>query len=116
MFFGYATTLKQSEATAQQNQQIQARAAMDSETCKAHPDQQICILAHQIIENPAQALPQPGETTTVTAAGREVKSFTLNPEGNLVVTYVDGTSGTIGRVTGSEPTITGTEAIAASSK
>lgn len=113
MFFMYAGGLKQSEATAQQNQQIQARAALESDTCKVHPEQQICKLAEQILTHPAQAL-STESSTTVTAAGREVKSFTLNPEGNLVVTYVDGTSGTIGKVTGTEPTPTGTEALAAS--
>lgn len=116
LLFMYIGTIKQSEAVAQQNQQIQAKAAIQSETCRAHPDQEICSLAHQIITNPAEALPAPGQgTTTVTASGREVKSFTLNPQGNLVVTYADGTSGTIGRVTGAEPvTTTGTEALAAS--
>jgi type II secretory pathway pseudopilin PulG len=113
LFFMYVGTIKQDKAVAQQNQQIQAQAAMNSETCKVHPDQQICTLAHQILENPAQALPDPADTsTTVTATGREVKTFTLNKEGNLVVTYADGTSGTIGRVTGSTPS-TGTEALSA---
>jgi len=115
LLFLYVGTIKQSESTAQSNQQVQAVAALDSSTCKAHPDQSMCVLAHQIISDPSKALPDPANTTTVSATGREVKTFTLNPEGNLVVTYTDGTSGTIGRVTGSDPiTTTGTEALAAS--
>jgi len=110
LLFMNVMTIKQSEAVAQQNQQVQAQAILESTACKDHPEQQMCAMAHQSIADPAQAL-SPTDTQAITAAGREVKTFALNKEGNLVVTYTDGSSGTIGRVTGAP---SGTEAVQAS--
>ena len=107
IFSLYLANAKQNETIANQNQQLQAQAAIDSDICQVYPSQSLCVIAREIAEDPSnpvedRQLPngKDGKDGKDGTPGRGVSSFSTNVSGDLIVTYSDGRTQNAGRVLG----------------
>lgn len=112
--FIYLISVKESESVAQSNQQVQSKVIIDSEVCKVYPEQELCTLARTITANPKEAIipkdglnGKDGSNGTNGANGsngvdgRAVSKFDQST-GSLIVTYSDGQTQDLGRITGKD--------------
>lgn len=104
IFSLYLANAKQNETIANQNQQLQAQAAIDSDICQVYPSQSLCVIAREIAQDPTNPVTerevQNGSNGKDGTPGRGVSSFTTNASGDLIVTYTDGKTQNAGRVLG----------------
>lgn len=122
VFVVYLGNAKQNESIATQNQQIQAQAAIDSDICRVYPDQNLCIIAREITQDPSTPVSardgkdgKDGKDGDQGIQGRGVSTFTVNNAGDLIVSYSDGKTENVGRVVGQDgaPGIDGRGVLAA---
>lgn len=104
IFSLYLANAKQNETIANQNQQLQAQAAIDSDICQVYPSQSLCVIAREIAQDPTNPVTDretpDGKDGKDGTPGRGVSSFTTNASGDLIVTYTDGRTQNAGRVLG----------------
>lgn len=110
LLFMHINNVKQSEADARQNSQVQADITKDSDTCKVYPAQELCVLARKIAADPSVAVipkdganginGEKGDKGEQGERGRSVSSFLTDEEGNLIVTYTDGQTQDAGKIVG----------------
>lgn len=96
--------VNQEKEVAVQNQQVQAETTKDSSWCTIYPDDIPCKMSRDVAANPTETLVplngkdgkdgKPGEN------GRGVTTFDVSDEGNLIVSYTDGTTKDIGHIVG----------------
>lgn len=107
LLFMYIGSVKQNEKAAISNSQVQADQTKDSTFCSIYPNDELCVLSRKIAADPTQVvIPKDGrngdkgETGDTGPAGKGVTSFLTNAEGNLIVTFTDGTTQDAGKVVG----------------
>lgn len=113
LLFMYIGSVKQNEQAAISNSQAQADQTKDSTFCSIYPHDEICILSRQISADPTQAvIPKDGtdgrdgkdgsqgDRGEQGPAGKGVTSFLTDEDGNLIVTFTDGTTENAGLVVG----------------
>jgi Collagen triple helix repeat (20 copies) len=102
LLFFYIGSIRQSEQTSRTNTQIQATETLQSDICKVYPNQEVCIIAKKIKENPTETIvPKDGDKGDKGDPGRGVTTFDIK-DGQLVVSYSDGTTETVGQVVGKD--------------
>lgn len=108
LLFFYIGSVKQNEAQALTNTQALSEQTKNSTICSTFPDDPLCKQARQIADDPtATVAPVKGEkgdkgnTGQTGEPGRGVTSFTQK-DGDLVVSYTDGTTEDVGRIVGKD--------------
>lgn len=108
LLFMYVGSVKQSEDTAKSNQAVQAQVTIDSNVCKVYPEQELCILARKVAENPDEKLVPKDGTNGANGKdgqngqdGRGISRFSI-ATGSLIVTYTDGQTQDLGPVVGKD--------------
>jgi hypothetical protein len=102
LLFFYIGSIKQSEQTSRTNTQIQATETLQSDICKVYPNQEVCVIAKTIKEKPNEPIvPKDGDKGDKGEPGRGVTTFDIK-DGQLVVSYSDGTTETVGQVVGKD--------------
>jgi flagellar hook protein FlgE len=101
----FAKAMNEKEV-AVQNQQVQAETTKNSSFCAIYPDDEVCKMARQIAANPTETVipndGKDGRNGTDGQDGRGVTKFATSPEGNLIVTYTDGQTESVGHVVGKD--------------
>lgn len=101
----FAKAMNEKEV-AVQNQQVQAETTKNSSFCSIYPDDEVCKMARKIAANPTETVvPKDGtdgKNGTDGQDGRGVTRFATSPEGNLIVTYTDGQTESVGHVVGKD--------------
>ena len=102
----YTYSIKQNETAALANSQVQAQVTKDSNICQIYPNDELCIMAREVLANPKQEVKpdkgDKGEKGDSGPAGRGVTTFKINATGSLEVNYTDGSTDVIGQVVGKD--------------
>jgi hypothetical protein len=101
----YVVSTKLSEMQAISDKVAAANLTLESNICKIYPDQDPCVQAKAIVENPKTEIPatkgDKGDKGDTGATGRGITSFNRDT-GRLVVQFTDGKTQDLGPIVGKD--------------